>query len=263
MTVEVVDNLVSDKPAAIVENAGGTSRILLVCEHAGCLLPSSIGSLGLDLADMASHIAWDPGAAELARELSKRLDACLILQRYSRLVFDCNRSLEAVDAIVEESDNIFIPGNSALSVDERLGRYELVYQPFYQVVSSTVTARINAGTPPVIVTIHSFTPVYKGQRRELELGILHDADSRLADSLLPLAETDGGYIVARNQPYSAEDGATHTLATHGVENGLLNVMFEVRNDLLSDKLSVERWAQRLEQLLSVALGNVHEQMRGN
>ena len=119
--ITLPESLVSDQPAALVENAGGKSDVVLICEHAGRQLPEFIGSLGVDEETMSSHIAWDLGAEELSRLLSELLDAPLIMQRYSRLVYDCNRCFDAVDTIVEKSDEVFIPvGDSQLEVDDKV-----------------------------------------------------------------------------------------------------------------------------------------------
>lgn len=255
--ITLAESLVSNEPAALVENAGGKSDVILICEHAGRQLPGFIGSLGVGDEAMSSHIAWDLGAAELSRALSKLLDATLVMQRYSRLVYDCNRSFEAKDAIVEGSDDVFIPENSGLSMSQRQKRHDMVYQPFFEVIKEIIKSRIAVGRQPVIVTIHSFTPVYKGQRRTVDLGILHDLDSRLADAVLSLTrESEKGYRAAINEPYSAEDGVTHTLITHGIKNKLPSVMFEVRNDLLSDASAQEIWAKRLCSLINHALGSM-------
>lgn len=251
--ITLAESLVSDEPAALVENAGGKSGVVLICEHAGRQLPDFIGSLGVDDETMSSHIAWDLGAAELSRTLSKLLDAPLVIQRYSRLVYDCNRSFEAVDAIVERSDDVFIPENAGLSASQRQKRHDMVYQPFFEAIREIIDRRIAAERQAVIVTIHSFTPMYKGRRRTVDLGILHDSDSRLADNLLSLTQEVDDYHAARNEPYSAEDGVTHTLITHGMKNKLPNVMFEVRNDLLSDASAQEIWAKRLCSLINHAL----------
>ncbi|MCP4710243.1 MAG: N-formylglutamate amidohydrolase, partial [Planctomycetes bacterium] len=207
-------------------------------------------SLGVDDSVMSTHIAWDLGAAALSRLMSEILDAPLILQRYSRLVYDCNRSFEAADAIVEKTDGVIIPENAELSRSQRQHRYDVVYQPFYEAVQDTIVGR----SEPAIVTIHSFTPVYQGQQRSLELGILHDTDSRLGDAMLAQRQLSTDFRTARNEPYSARDGVTHTLITYGVKRNLRNVMFEVRNDLIGDSMSQKLWAHLLSDSLTTALG---------
>jgi predicted N-formylglutamate amidohydrolase len=251
---ELPDTLFSTQPAPIVENASGKGGVVLICEHAGQLLPESLGSLGLDIEAMSTHIAWDIGAAGLARALSKQLDAPLIMQRYSRLVFDCNRVIEAPDAIVGESDGVEIPDNQQLSATDRQLRFDQVYTPFEQAIKKVIDDCLQQGTSPAIVSIHSFTPVFKGQQRSLDLGIIHDpSDAAFAAYTLELGRQSGQYSVELNQPYEARDGVTHTLQTHGVRRKLSNVMFEVRNDLVSDTRGQAQWAARLESLISGAL----------
>ena len=237
----------------LLENADGQSDVILVAEHAGRQLPPFVGSLGLDDTAMLSHIAWDIGAAELSRMLSKLLDAPLIMQRYSRLVYDCNRNFEASDAIVTEIDNIAVPGNTGLTVEHRRKRYEEIYVPFEAAIKKLLEKRKADGIHSVLVTIHSFTPVYKGRQRHLDLGVLHDSDTRLADVIMQQSGLENAFCTARNEPYAPSDGVTHTLVRHGVDNGLLNVMFEVRNDLLGNEQSQMLWAQRLFSMLNNAL----------
>lgn len=252
MSVKSGSMLKDDFPV-LLENVDGQSDVILVAEHAGRDLPAFVGSLGLDDAVMKSHIAWDIGAADLSRRLSKLLDAPLVMQRYSRLVYDCNRTFEAPDAIVTESDNVAVPGNIYLSTEDRKKRYEAIYMPFEGAIENLLRTRSADKVDSVLVTIHSFTPVYKGQPRHIELGILHDSDARLADALLQQSSLEDSFTTARNEPYDPADGVTHTLVKHGVNNGLLNVMFEVRNDLLADEQSRMLWAQRLYSMLNNAL----------
>ena len=248
------DTLFSTQPAPIVENASGKGGVVLICEHAGQLVPESVGSLGLDAQAMSTHIAWDIGAASLARALSKELDAPLILQRYSRLVFDCNRVMEAPDVIVEVSDGVEIPANQKLSSAGRQARFDQVYIPFERAIEQVIEDCLLQGTSPAIVCIHSFTPVFKGQQRYLDLGIIHDAsDASFAAYTLELGLKLGQYSAALNQPYEAGDGVTHTLAMHGVRRKLSNVMFEVRNDLIRDNEGQAQWAERLGSLITGAL----------
>jgi predicted N-formylglutamate amidohydrolase len=259
---EVPDSLFSDQPAPIVENASGKGGVVLICEHAGQLLPESLGSLGIDSEAMSAHIGWDIGAADLARVLSKQLDAPLILQRYSRLVYDCNRAFEASDAIVAEIDNIVIPRNRDLSDEDRRERFNLIYSPFEIAINQVITDCVGLGQKPAVISIHSFTPVFMNQQRSLDLGVIHDAqDAHLADSILALAEEMGEFNVARNQPYAPRDGVTHTIALHGIQRNLPNVMLEVRNDLIRGNKQQEQWAQHLSTIINKALelqsGNVN------
>ncbi|MCZ7448242.1 N-formylglutamate amidohydrolase [Rhizobium rhizogenes] len=233
-----------------IENSAARGDIVIVCEHASPLIPPALGELGLDRSALTSHIAWDPGALALARCLSSSLDALLYFQRYSRLVYDCNRPPEAASAIVGRSEIYEVPGNQNLSEAERLARVNEIYLPFRNGLSEILTTRRTQGRKTILVTIHSFTPVYFGKRRHVEIGILHDADSALADAMLAEArKSDHRYLVIRNQPYGPQDGVTHTLMEHGIANGIPNVMIEVRNDLLASKDEQHAIASLLASLI--------------
>jgi predicted N-formylglutamate amidohydrolase len=243
----------ADGGPVTVENANGRSAILLVCEHASRTLPISLGTLGLSADALDAHIAWDPGALAVARRMSSLLDATLIFQNFSRLAYDCNRPPEAPDAMPEVSEIFEIPGNRSLSSPERQARVDEIYRPFQQTLAQTIKARTDAGRDTVIVTIHSFTPVYRGVSRRVEVGILHDRDTRLADRMLASAGQRQQFVMGRNQPYGPEDGVTHTLREHGLANGLMNVMIEVRNDLIRAETGQKRVASFLEELISESL----------
>lgn len=239
-------------PVAL-ENAAARGRVILVCEHASRLLPKSLGTLGLSSEALASHIAWDPGALAVSRMMAKSLDATLVFQRFSRLVYDCNRPPESPAAMPEKSEVFDVPGNAGLDQAARDARTEALYLPFREKLSRLVKERTDQGRAPVIVTMHSFTPVYFGKPRAVEIGILHDADTRLADAMLAEAGTGGLYDIRRNEPYGPEDGVTHTLKEHGLSNGLANVMIEVRNDLIRDEVDQRVVADYLAGLLLKSL----------
>ncbi|UVC06919.1 N-formylglutamate amidohydrolase [Rhizobium sp. TH2] len=243
----------ADGRPVTVENAKGRSAILLVCEHASRTLPASLGTLGLSTEALNAHIAWDPGALAVAQRVSGLLDATLIFQNFSRLAYDCNRPPEAPDAMPEVSEIFEIPGNRGMSSAERQARVDEVYLPFRETLAKTIKTRTGAERDTVIVTIHSFTPVYKGVSRRVEVGILHDRDTRLADQMLALAGQRQEFVMGRNQPYGPEDGVTHTLKEHGLANGLMNVMIEVRNDLIRDETGQGVMAGFLAGLISESL----------
>jgi predicted N-formylglutamate amidohydrolase len=243
----------ADGGPVTVENAKGRSAILLVCEHASRKLPASLGTLGLSAEALDAHIAWDPGALAVARRISGLLDATLIFQNFSRLAYDCNRPPEAPDAMPEVSEIFEIPGNCAISIAERQARVDEIYRPFQQTLAQTIRERSKAGRATVIVTIHSFTPIYKGESRRVEVGILHDRDTRMADQMLEFARQDQRFVMGRNQPYGPEDGVTHTLKEHGLANGLMNVMIEVRNDLVRNETGQGVMAGFLAGLISESL----------
>lgn len=248
---QILDQILTQTDGLSYEviNPDGPSPILFVCEHASKTIPPSLNGLGLDTAVTNSHVAWDPGAMAVARLLSQTFNASLIAARYSRLVYDCNRPPEAAGAMPAKSEIFEILGNQGITEAECAARIREIYEPFSAAISTEIASR-NA---PVLVTIHSFTPVYFGAQRHVELGILHDTDSRLADAMLKL---ECEMNVQRNAPYGPEDGVTHTLQLHALPNGLLNVMIEVRNDLIADEVGQKRVADGLANMLRTALSTL-------
>jgi predicted N-formylglutamate amidohydrolase len=234
-----------------VHRAEGEAGIVLVCEHASSFIPPELDNLGLREDDRLSHAAWDPGAFAVAQLMSEKLDAALVASRVSRLVYDCNRPPHAPDAMPARSEIVAIPGNEGLDAAARAARAEQFYQPFRAALARTIAARV----APAIVTIHSFTPVFHGQKREVEIGLLHDSDTRLADAMLEIA-ADAPSDTRRNAPYGPEDGVTHTLKEHAIGAGLLNVMVELRNDLIATAAQQQQMADLLCDWVTGALARL-------
>ncbi|MCB2134750.1 MAG: N-formylglutamate amidohydrolase [Rhodobacteraceae bacterium] len=241
---------------ARVENPSASGPFLIVCEHASNRFPPEFGTLGLDEAARRAHIAWDPGALGLARGLAKRLNAPLVAAQVSRLIYDLNRAPDAAGAMTARSETYDIPGNTGLTDKERRRRVEAVYLPFHADLHAEIVARLARGLRPVIVTVHSFTPVYFGQLREVEFGIIHDADPALAEAVLAEAVARTDLDCRLNAPYSAADDVTHTLRLQATPYGLANVMLEIRNDLIADDGAEEAMAERLAPVLIAALTRI-------
>lgn len=239
---------------AVFENRAGSSDIILICEHASSDIPAAWGDLGVSDKARFSHIAWDPGALDVAKSLSRLLDACLVYAPVSRLVYDLNRAPDQDSAMPAQSEIYEIPGNRSISAEERARRTHLIYVPFHDDLHIEIARRIAMGRRPVLVTIHSFTPVYYGKQREVEFGIIHDTEDRLAVQVLNHAPS--GVKAALNEPYSAADGVTHTLRLQANPYRLMNVMLEIRNDLIATPQSAEAFAKGLAPCLTAALESV-------
>ena len=236
-------------PIVELSHENGSAKIVLVCEHASSFIPSALDNLGLAPADRDSHAAWDPGALSVAELMAKNLGAVLVASGVSRLVFDCNRPLGAPDATPVQSERITVPGNVGLDATARAARAQTYYAPFRAALSQAISER----ETPAIVTIHSFTPIYHGERRQVDIGLLHDRDARLVDIMLEMAPTHTPLSVKRNAPYGPQDGVTHTLKEHALPAKLLNVMVEIRNDLIATPDSQEAMAQTLSCWITDAL----------
>lgn len=246
-----------------VENRDGASDMLFVCEHASNHFPESFGTLGLSAAAREAHIAWDPGALGLARGLAQRLDAALVHAKVSRLIYDLNRPPNAPGAMPAKSELFDIPGNASLSADDRAHRTAQVYVPFHDGLHKEIARRIAIGRPTVLVTIHSFTPVYFGKKRDVEFGIIHDADTSLAQAVLTTALLKTKLVARMNEPYSAADQVTHTLRLHATPYGLPNVMLEVRNDLIATRQAQVAMSETLAPVLNMGLVEIQRQAKAS
>lgn len=230
--------------------------MVLACEHASNRIPDRYADLGLSKDQLQSHIAWDPGALAVAKQMSKALDAALVAPKQSRLIYDCNRPPDSPGAMPDRSEIHDVPGNRKLSTAERRLRADSFYYPFQHALSALLDHRIDAGGRPVLVTVHSFTPVYHGKRRSVEIGVLHDTDVRLADAVLAAIAADPAtpaLDVRRNEPYAPIDGVTHTLQIQAIKRGLMNVMIEIRNDLIVTPGDQTAMGERLAGYMKTAL----------
>ena len=248
--------IATDPPAVAVHHAHGAAPLVLVCEHASAALPERYAGLGLAEHDQLRHIAWDIGALELARLLAVELDAPLVHATQSRLLLDLNRHPEAHDSIVEHSEDTPIPGNQGLPPTEREYRRQWLYEPFHRTLAQVLEQRLAAGQRPALISIHSFTPVYRGQPRPWQVGVLAATDRRLAEPLLHRLRTDPELCVGDNQPYAPVDGVCHTMDEHAETRGLHYVMLEIRNDLIAETHGQRHWANRLAAELRPLLATI-------
>jgi predicted N-formylglutamate amidohydrolase len=247
----------------VVENEAAGGRIVLVCEHASNTIPARWGDLGLDAATRRAHIAWDPGALDLARGLARRLDSVLVHAPASRLVYDLNRPPDAPGAMPAKSELHEVPGNAGIDAAERLARTEALYLPWAAGLHGLIARRIALGLRPVIVTIHSFTPVYFGQPRRVEFGVIHDADPALAVAIHAAALRMTRLQAALNAPYSAADGVTHTLRVQATPYGLPNAMLEIRNDLIADAAAAAAMADQLAPVINMGVVEIQRQAKAS
>lgn len=233
-------------------NERAAARLLFLCDHASNAVPPELDLLGLSEADFARHIAYDIGAAELTRALADLSSAPALLARWSRLVVDLNRGQDDPTVVMKLSDGRVIPGNRNLDrggVEDRIRRF---HAPYHAAITASTKQAAEEGIRPVLVSVHSFTPVWRGHQRPWHIGILWDRDGRLAQPLLERLRREPDIVVGDNEPYSGEL-ENDTLYRHGTMNGLPHVLIEVRQDLIGDAEGVKRWAARLHAALGDAL----------
>lgn len=236
----------ADEPAAVeIINADGTGSAVLVCDHASNRVPQRLDRLGLDAVQLAEHIGWDPGAADVARLLSGYLDAPLVLSGYSRLVIDCNRPPSSPESIAEQSAGVPIPGNRGLSIEERTMRLDALFRPYHDAIGRLLDRRSHR--PSLLLSIHSFTPVLNGQARPWQLGVSSWRDHRLEALMLRALARGGDLIVGDNEPYPIEEDVDYTIPVHGAGRGLPSVMIEIRQDGIQTAAGVAALASRLAE----------------
>ncbi len=239
--------------ATAVVNPYAPSSWLLIGDHAGRSVPRALGDLGLSAADLSRHIGWDIGIADLGQRLAGLLDAVFIRQVYSRLVIDCNRAPDAVDAIPEVSDTTVVPGNVGLDDAGRATRVAAIHAPYQTAIAAEIARRTAAGQATILVALHSFTPAMRAVARPWHCGILHDgANDAFARAMLGVLRADPALIVGDNEPY-AMDGIDYTVPRHAFAAGLPYVEIEIRQDLLGSAAGIDEWSARLAAMLPAAL----------
>jgi len=236
--------------------AAQNSPLLFLCDHASNRLPAGTGNLGLapDLFD--THIAYDIGAAGVTRALAQAYGAAAVLGAWSRLLIDLNRGEDDPTIVMKLSDGSIIPGNRAVDRAEVARRIAAFHAPYHDAITAEIERIQKAAAVPVLISMHSFTPAWKGTPRRWEVGVLWDRDGRLAKPLMArLAEA--GFTVGDNEPY---DGALDgdTLNRHGTCRGLPHVLIEMRQDLIADEAAATAFASRLKPVLDAALSDMGE-----
>jgi predicted N-formylglutamate amidohydrolase len=245
--------LAPDEPAPVqVLRADGPSDLFLTADHAGRLIPRRLGDLGLPASELTRHIAWDIGIRGVTERLSAALEATAVFQTYSRLVIDCNRAPGVPSSIPEISEHTPVPGNAGLRKADRQARVHEIFQPYHDRIAALLDARTAAGRRTVVVAMHSFTPVFKGESRAMEVGVLFNRDSRLARILLDLLYAEGDLTVGENAPYAVSDLTDYGVPFHAERRSLPHVEIEIRQDLIADANGEAAWAARMARLLAAA-----------
>ncbi|WP_049792648.1 N-formylglutamate amidohydrolase [Polymorphum gilvum] len=230
--------------------AGG---LLLLCDHARNDIPVEYGDLGLPADQFRRHIAYDIGVRPLTLELARRLNAPALFTTFSRLLIDPNRGEDDPTIVMRLSDGAVVPGNARIDAAERQSRIERFHRPYHDLIETTLDRMLALGSPPVVISIHSYTPVWRGTPRPWHAGILWDKDPRAVVPLLEGLARDPALVVGDNEPY---DGAlkNDTMYRHCTSRGLAHALIEVRQDLIADETGVADWAERLTPLLAGLAG---------
>ncbi len=231
---------------------------LLLCDHASNHVPAGY-ELGLPASEMRRHIAYDPGAEAVTLALAGRLHAPAVLSTFSRLLIDANRGGDDPTLVMRLSDGAIVPGNARVDAEERARRIRRFHAPYHAAISAAIDEAMRAGFPPALVSIHSFTPVWRGKQRRWHAGVLWDQDPRLALPLIDGLAADGALVVGDNEPYAGAL-ANDTMYRHATRRGLAHALIEIRQDLIADAAGAVAWAERLEAIFRTLAGipGLHE-----
>lgn len=239
-------------PTDCLLDGNPASGFLILCDHASNALPQAYGTLGLPLAELERHIAYDIGAATVARTLAARLRAPAVLAPFSRLLIDPNRGLDDPTLIMELSDGAVVPGNVAVDAAERARRIARYYRPYHDAVAKAIDGALALGRPPDLVAIHSFTPFWKSTPRPWHAGVLWQGDRRLPAAVIAELAADPELVVGDNEPY-AGGLPGDSMDTHAVKRGLRHVLLEIRQDLVAVDNDAVEWGERLAHILPKAV----------
>ncbi|WP_306113830.1 MULTISPECIES: N-formylglutamate amidohydrolase [unclassified Roseovarius] len=230
-----------------------TSDLVLLCEHAGRAIPAALGELGVSDAVLNSHRGWDIGAEDVARGVARALRAPLVLQRYSRLVIDCNRPTGCVQSVPEISDHEHIPANKSISESERRARITEIFDPMNKQLDTLFAAH----EPRAVFSIHSFTPRMDDHDRPWHAGFLTRRSPETGEALMAtIAGMRPDLHLALNQPYQIDDETDWFIPQYAEPLGLPHSLIEIRNDQIDHAEGVSLWVE----LLSRAIGAFMEEL---
>jgi len=233
----------------IIKKSGVCEDYLVICDHASNYIPLEYKNLGVSKKDLQSHRAFDLGASQVASELSNLLSCNLVMANFSRLLIDPNRGKDDPTLIPKLSEGKIIKGNINISMFEddieRSKRIHQFYLPYHKQINRFIDKSLDNGKIPKILSIHSFTPIWKGKKREIDVGILWDKDNRLSKIFLNSLKN---IKLGDNKPYSGRL-KNDTLYKHATSHGIPHVLIELRQDLLKKDKDKLQWAKKIHNIL--------------
>ena len=234
----------------VIKKSGTCEDYLVICDHASNNIPLEYKNLGVSKKDLESHRAFDIGASEVASELSNLLSCSLVMANFSRLLIDPNRGKDDPTLIPKLSEGKIIKGNVNISMSqddiERGKRIDQFYLPYHKQINRFINKSLENGRIPKILSIHSFTPIWKGKKREIDVGVLWDKDDRLSKIFLNSLQN---IKLGDNKPYNGRL-KNDTLYKHATSQGIPHVLIELRQDLLKKEKDKLQWAKKIYNVLN-------------
>jgi predicted N-formylglutamate amidohydrolase len=238
---EAVDVFRSDEP---------NPAVLLSSEHASARLPKGWTWAAADQRLIASHWAFDLGAADLTKELAQTLDATAVLSRFSRLLADPNRHLDADDLFRKVADGEPVHLNQNVDAGDRERRISGYWEPYH----ATIDRELTRTSAPVLLSIHTFTPNYQGELRRVEVGVLFDDPEEREAEILRSVIAKHGFDTRMNEPYSGRGGMMYAANRHARKHQRIALELEVRQDLAVEHPVRLRISAAIREALDAILG---------
>jgi len=232
-------------------NEDSDKPIFLIADHASRHIPEEYGTLGIeDPSLLRRHIAWDIGIEDVTRRMADKLQATAIFSNFSRLLIDPNRYPNDPSSIPEISDGVVVPGNRDLDPAEKQKRVDTYFTPYQEEISRVLEQKLHISQTPIVISMHSFTPIMDDFERPWHIGILWNKDGRLALPMLELLNKNASLVVGDNKPYSAREPVSYTLCEHGTNKNIPHVIVEIRQDLIDTHHGAEQWASLMADLVN-------------
>ena len=204
---------------------------LITCEHASNYLPDGWDWKDGDERLRSMHWAYDLGATEITHELVKELSCVGVLTRFSRLLIDANRSLTQDNLFRTMADGLPVHLNQNMTEEDKRRRIDEYWAPFHGEIDR-ISEQLQ---PQFLLSIHSFTPLYEGNPREVQMGVLHDdTNPELADIWCDRLRDLSGMDVRINEPYTGIGGYMYSASVHAERAQCPTIEMEFRQDLLVD-----------------------------
>jgi len=234
----------------ILLNERSSSSVFLIADHASRHIPEEYDCLGMEDASLLRrHVAWDIGIEDVTRRMSEKLQATAIFSAFSRLLIDANRYPDDPSSMPYISDGVVVPANEHISNQDRSDRHARFFVPYHEKITQILDAKCAGSKTPIVISMHSFTPIMNDFERPWHIGILWDQDGRIALPMLDVLRKNPTLVVGDNEPYSAREPLGYTMNEHGTKKNIPHVVVEIRQDLIDTHHGAEHWANLMVDLV--------------
>lgn len=221
-------------------------KVLLTCEHGGNEIPAVYKKYFKNAGKvLSSHRGYDPGCLDLFNHLVY-LGDFHFFSLESRLLIELNRSLH--------HKQLFSEFTNELSKSEKSDLIDTYYLPYRLKAEDKIKDQLKKNRRVNHFSIHSFTPVLNGKKRNMDIGLLYDPSRKNELDLCRnikqnLKKVNPDLVVRMNTPYKGTSDGFTTYLRSVYRKGYTGIEIEVNQKFVSrNKMPV--W---LKQNISMAL----------